>query len=64
MSYDDSDVEWNRFELSYSAEIGGADATATYGRTFDAENATAPGSEDTSFASDYLVLSLSKSFDL
>ncbi|MDB4362715.1 hypothetical protein N9Z31_00945 [Pseudomonadales bacterium] len=58
---DDADVEWKRLELSYSAEIGGADATATYGRTFDAE---VGGADQTSFASDYLVLSLSKSFDL
>ena len=55
------DQEWKRVELSYSAEIGGADATATYGRTFDAELG---GVDATSFASDYLVLSLSKSFDL
>ncbi len=61
VDYDDSDVEWKRVELSYSAEIGGADATATYGRTFDAE---VGGADQTSFASDYLVLSLSKSFDL
>ena len=61
VDYDDSDVEWKRVELSYSAEIGGADATATYGRTFDAE---VGGADLTSFASDYLVLSLSKSFDL
>jgi len=61
VSYDDADTEWKRFELSYSAEIGGADATATYGRTFDAE---VGGADLTSFASDYLVLSLSKSFDL
>ena len=61
VDYDDTPVEWKRFELSYSAEIGGADATATYGRTFDAE---VGGADQTSFASDYLVLSLSKSFDL
>ena len=61
---DDADAEWKRFELSYSAEIGGADATATYGRTFDAENITALGGDVSSYGSDYLVLSLSKSFDL
>ncbi|MDB4492983.1 TorF family putative porin [Pseudomonadales bacterium] len=61
---DDADAEWKRFELSYSAEIGGADATATYGRTFDAENITTLGGDVSSYGSDYLVLSLSKSFDL
>ncbi|MDG1662367.1 MAG: TorF family putative porin [Pseudomonadales bacterium] len=60
-SFDDADTEYKRFELSYSAEIGGADATATYGRVFDA---TRDSNDESSYGDDYLVLSLSKSFDL
>ncbi|MDA7687947.1 hypothetical protein N8793_07795 [Pseudomonadales bacterium] len=60
-SFDDADTEYKRFELSYSAEIGGADATATYGRVFDA---TVDSNDESSYGDDYLVFSLSKSFDL
>ena len=53
--------EYKWFEVSYSADFGGVDATATIGQTFDAESG---GTDVTSYGSNYLILDLSKSFDL
>ncbi len=69
--FDDADAgesEWKRVEISYSGDFGGVDATATIGRAFDFDvdpDALALlGATETSFASGYIVLDVSKSFDL
>lgn len=55
----ESEYKW--FEVSYSADFGGVDATATIGQTFDAESG---GTDETSYSNNYLILDVSKSFDL
>ena len=60
-SYDnDADDEYKYIELSASGEISGLDVTAIVGTKFDAE----AGGVDEANNDGYMVLSVSKSFDL
>lgn len=55
------EAEYKWFELSYSAEVGTFDVTATAGQVFDIEQGS------TEFGSDgenYIVFDISKSFDI
>ncbi len=55
----ENDYKW--FEVSYGQEIGTFDVTATIGQQFDLEDGGADGS---SYGTQYLVLDVSKGFDL
>jgi len=59
VSYDMADTTDMWAELSYSADIGELSATATLGQRFADES-----NDDSGFADQYIVLDLSKTFDL
>jgi len=59
------EVEYKWFELSYSAEVGTFDVTATAGQVFDAEASSGGVTVEASSAgNNYIVFDISKSFDL
>lgn len=53
--------EYKWFEVSYSAEVATFDVTATIGQRFDKESG---GMDETSAGDNYLVLDVSKGFDI
>lgn len=62
--YDES--EYKYIELSAGGEVAGLDMAVSYGRMFGAESTDASGdtTESSSDGADYIVLDISKSFDL
>lgn len=60
---DDADAEYDWVELSASGEVAGLDATATLGKTTRVDG-DALGFGDTDSGDGYLILDISKSFDL